>query len=660
MKQVIFTLFLLFSQQVATFAQTNETEYKIHVEYTEHNIAVPLKDLVYQRIIAKDNSSWGYINREGQIIIPLGKYKFLNPIDGHGMILAHKDGKEGFIDITEKVLIPFIYDDVGIFSKKGDIDLAPVIRDGKQGFINRKGEMVIPMEYDARYVTYFHEPGAAILMKNGKYGVIDPQNNVIIPFEYDKIEWSDNDDYFIVSRGNNRSSFSLDGRQLADFNDIIIISETYLGSQSPDNKNLPILITTKENQEAYDDLFSNIDYLHDTEQIRDSIEASFIRELAYVDKERKIIVPFGKYDHAEPYGLGRKAIVARKSIYGIIDEYGKPVLPIDYDFIERPSEYSRFADIFIAKKGSKVTIFDKNARVIPIEDIISYQHWSGDIFITDIHGKTGLLSYNGCQTIPFEYDTLYHSRHKGFIARKGDKYGYISRKNEIIRPFDYKYIYALSYGIAFVNTEGKVGLYDGKGNLILPFEYEAIYNATYTLEKDNPIYIVGKNGNVGTVDIHNQVVIPIVYDGLSGWVEYGPDAHFAKKDGKFGLISRKGEIIIPFEYEYVGLPAEGIIVVRKNGKYGAVSWMNEEILPCKYDRIIEDVDFWSFGDGKKESKLVGLRNDIWSYYDLTGKLIRKNVPEEEIMKYYNYIFEWGEPSNDEDFDMKEATLRMDI
>ena len=65
----------------------------------------------------------------------------MNPVDKYGMILAQKDGKEGYIDITDKVLIPFIYDNVGVFST--GVELASVIKDGKQGFINRKGEIII-------------------------------------------------------------------------------------------------------------------------------------------------------------------------------------------------------------------------------------------------------------------------------------------------------------------------------------------------------------------------------------------------------------------------------------------------------------------------------------------------------------------------------------
>ena len=145
-----------------------------------------------------------------------------------------------------------------------------------------------------------------------------------------------------------------------------------------------------------------------------------------------------------------------------------------------------------------------------------------------------------------------------------------------------------------------------------------------------------------------------MYDALSGWVEYGPEAHFALKDGKYGLISHTNQIIIPFEYDYIGLPKGGVIVVRKNGKYGALSWENKEILPCKYDFIINDMPIEDIGD-KRAPKLIVLLNNTWNYYDGQGEIIRKDVPKEIIMGNYGYILEWGTPSNENpDFSMKHA------
>jgi hypothetical protein len=61
----------------------------------------------YKRI--SDNKTWRFINQDGDIITPLNKYKFLNPIDEEGMVLAENKGKIGYIDIAQDTLIPFIY-----------------------------------------------------------------------------------------------------------------------------------------------------------------------------------------------------------------------------------------------------------------------------------------------------------------------------------------------------------------------------------------------------------------------------------------------------------------------------------------------------------------------------------------------------------------------
>lgn len=396
-------------------------------------------------------------------------------------------------------------------------------------------------------------------------------------------------------------------------------------------------------------------YLEEIEQNKRTGNTPVENKFAYIDKTKKVVVPFGTYDYATPFGLGRKAIVAKQGVFGIIDEYGKPILPLSFDFIEQPSEY---ANIFLATKGQTVTVYNQNAQIIPIKGIESYKCRDNHIIISDIHNKKGLLDYDGTQSIPFEYDTLYTSRSISvidFIARKGDTYGYISRKNEIIKPFKYKHIYGLKDDLVFVNADGKAGMYDKEGNIKLAFEYDNICDTHYnSFEPEENKYIVIKNGKVGTVDIHNKVIIPIIYDELSGWVEYGPEAHFAKKDGKYGLISYEGQIIIPLEYEYVDLPVAGIIVVRKNGKYGALSWKNKEILPCIYDRIINDMPIESIGD-TREPKLIVLSNGNWSYYDKKGDIIRKNVPKEVIMESYGHRIERGEPSNENlDFEMKRA------
>ncbi len=600
--------------------------------------------LSYYRISTEDNSSWGFKDKEGKTVIPLGKYKFLNPIDGHGMILAKKGDKEGFIDINENILIPFIYDEIGVFS--GCVDLAPVIKDKKQGFVNRKGDVIIPLEYDAKsYVTYFYDPGLAIVNKNGKSGVIDSNNKIIIPFEYNKIDWSDTKDFFLVTNEKGCLNFSLEGKQLSDYSDYEIVNGITFGYLPTNSKGLPTLVKTGGDKDLYYKIQRDIGYMNGTKRVRNSMIVAAGEKYAYLNKEHNQIVPFGIYDFAEPFGLGRKAIVANNGVYGIIDEHGKLALPLEYDFIERPSHYSNYANIFVATKGKQVIILNEEVDIIPVNNIAAYIDWNGRLIVSDNNNKKGVVDYDGRQTIPFTYDTLFQHG-LDYIAKKGDVYGYITGENTIIKPFEYKYIYGIDGGPAFVNKKGKVGIYDEEGKIKIPFDYDAIYNTWYNNSDEKKTrYIVVKDGKVGTIDSGNKIVIPLIYEALSGWVEYGPEAHFARKNGKYGLISYEGDIIIPIEYDYVGLPSNGIIKVRKNGKYGVVSWKHKEILPCIYEKLIVDIPFFVFDD-KQESKLVVLDNGIWKYFDVNGKLLRNNVPESEIMESYDYYFQGGEPSNE--------------
>ena len=382
-----------------------------------------------------------------------------------------------------------------------------------------------------------------------------------------------------------------------------------------------------------------------------------------MDNNQNFIVPFGVYDFADVFGLGRKAIVANRGKYGIIDESGKLVLPLEYDFIEQPSIWSNYANVFLATKRDSVTVFDENLKIIPTKGISSYWDLDGNLFVANKKNKIGLIDYNGKQTIPFIYDKLYkeHSvpRISGFIAKKDGLYGFVSTKNEIIQPFKYNSIYALKGGYpVYIDQNNKVGIFDKDGKIMIPFDYDAIYSTWYNnhhskeFPRDIDIFIVEKGEKIGTIDDKNNVIIPIIYDGLSGWVEYGPEAHFVKNNDKYGIISHKGKIIIPIEYDYVGLPKSGVIRVAKNGKYGVVSWENKEILPCIYDKIVMDIPSFDFGDEKP--KIVALKQNIWEYFDLSGKLLKSNVPLKVIKENYDYIFKWGEPSNENyDFDLKQ-------
>ena len=128
----------------------------------------------------------GYIDKDGNLIIPLEYYGGFERLSGRrmdtpsffsqGLAGLCKGDKCGFVDGTDSVVIPFEYDDVYFFSE----DLAAVRKNSGWGFINKAGEIVIPLEYEWAY--YFSE-GLAPVKKNGKFGYIDKTGAPVIPIE---------------------------------------------------------------------------------------------------------------------------------------------------------------------------------------------------------------------------------------------------------------------------------------------------------------------------------------------------------------------------------------------------------------------------------------------------------------------------------------------
>ncbi|MEM9001707.1 MAG: WG repeat-containing protein [Bacteroidota bacterium] len=152
------------------------------------------------------NGSWGYLNRQGDTLIPLNRYKFLNPIDSAGMILAHNSNRSGYINIKQDTLIDFVYEDLGVFSN----GLAPAKKNGKWGFLDRDGNTVIQHQFDNE--GYFYRCGLAVAKKDNKWGFIDKSGNTVVPIIYDGARYNRLDFYVCLQADNKWAFFSCDGK----------------------------------------------------------------------------------------------------------------------------------------------------------------------------------------------------------------------------------------------------------------------------------------------------------------------------------------------------------------------------------------------------------------------------------------------------------------
>ena len=90
------------------------------------------------------------------------------------------------------------------------------------------------------------------------------------------------------------------------------------------------------------------------------------------------------------------------------------------------------------------------------------------------------------------------------------------------------------------------------------------------------------------------------------------------KDGKWGLLNRKGELIVPFIYDKIEAFNESVAVVKQNNRYGAINSSGELIIPTQY--------FLESSLGRFNGGRLGVRNRTAEgiksgYLDKEGELV---------------------------------------
>lgn len=88
------------------------------------------------------------------------------------------NGKWGFVDENNKVVIPAIYEEVEDFYNGN----TPVKKNGKWGIIDTKGNFIIQPRYN--YLGYLNE-GLVPVLINGKWGCINKKNEIVIKPRFD-------------------------------------------------------------------------------------------------------------------------------------------------------------------------------------------------------------------------------------------------------------------------------------------------------------------------------------------------------------------------------------------------------------------------------------------------------------------------------------------
>ena len=163
----------------------------------------------------------GYINiNTGRIIIDAEANDYRKAwVFSDGLAAVMKDGKIGFINDKNEVVIPLQFDytdkcrmyDFGYVFHNGYCAMTDA--DGNLGLIDKNGNWVVEPEYDEIWAP--HKSGYRVIVKDSKHGILDSTGTIIYPAEYGYI--SIIPDGFVLNKGGKKWQVDFQGNVVQAF-----------------------------------------------------------------------------------------------------------------------------------------------------------------------------------------------------------------------------------------------------------------------------------------------------------------------------------------------------------------------------------------------------------------------------------------------------------
>ncbi len=530
-------------------------------------------------IVSRDGK-WGVLDREKKQIIPL-VYERLQ-YDYPGRFKAKKGDKWGIIDTKGEVLCPFVYDGFCglhdfVFGGRGK----EVVQNGRHGYLDSAFKEVVPCKYDQVEVM---ENGKVKVRQGEHWGVAD--NTLLVPCQYEKIiPFAPG--FYIVMRKDEWS------------------------------------IIKEQGGEKVGDFFYKSEYIHHlgfsepTTIYSKGIAKIREKPVLYIDTNAKIFrmkSVAGEYTEMGSFSEGLARVMDNQGYWGFINNSGKEVIGIEYDWVGRFTE-GRAA---VCKNGKCGYVNEKGVTVIPLLYTDAHDFRNGVATVQDTNRKWGLVNNMGefifdCKynrpvafsegmCPQYEDDAMSGREHWFFMDTLGDKVFELESRCRVYDGF--------SEGLAIVYSEGRYYYVRKNGERAKNERFDKAYpfvggkacvaSCCYGSYGRTKTSIIDKDGN--TVESFG-------YEGLHP-LGFG-GRYAAERRNGWGLIDSSGKVYGRFRYEKIlpDLSASGLYAVQRNGKWGFINREGVEVISIRYDEVLP------FRDGLAATRA----GDYWYYLDVTGE-----------------------------------------
>lgn len=292
------------------------------------------------------------------------------------------------------------------------------------------------------------------------------------------------------------------------------------------------LVSIKRNKPYFDNKYSKVNFFK-------SIRNNYVNPAIY-DIDKKSSIAFINNDIA---------IYIKNGLYGIVNNKNKIIVPFQYNALRMYSigilAQENKSYFFIDLNGTKISKVYDNVDLI----FCSLFPQIKDYFKAKVGDKYTLVSPTFEEKLPVIYDAILpfydteKSPTKLLLTRNNKKVIFdIEKWQETDMIFDT--IEIISRKSMIVEKDKKVGIITTNGTPILNLEYDAI---TYLSGYFDSILFAIKKDNKTALYSENQFITTFEYDSLTTLMSCVK----AEKNHKFGILTQKGEIVLPLKYDSI-------------------------------------------------------------------------------------------------------------
>lgn len=297
----------------------------------------------------------------------------------------------------------------------------------------------------------------------------------------------------------------------------------------------------------------------------------------YISFDTKAVVVAYQYDKAEKYTTHGTAKVKIGDKWGLLDAFGKELLPVKYDLIKESHNQNSPITIFL-QLNKKWGLLDADFNLIIPTEYDQFQKVNGFYYSSkNVDGNVKKIKLNHLK------------------AKKKDKWGIIDYQNNVILPIEYDDVNYIDISNILYHTnpyrkEPKIrfsgnnsGYHNGWGSP------RHLSEKILIVKKGKQAHIITKEGKtIYTLDKYqnewkynsSQVTLFTSIDK-----NLKDEIFIINKNGKMGGVSSNGKLVIPFEYDHISYQFQNIFSIKKQDKYGLLNSNGEILQQPKYDFI---------------------------------------------------------------------------